>query len=104
MLHFQIDPQTLDVNVHPTKMELRFSDGEFIYEQTVNAVSNALAHKELIPDVNLNEKGEQDTRRFEVKKAPRPEPFETKRKDVLEQQKFPAAEKSAAVSLSLIHI
>lgn len=98
MLHFQIDPQTLDVNVHPTKMELRFSDGEFIYEQTVNAVSNALAHKELIPDVNLNEKGEQDTRRFEVKKAPRPEPFETKRKDVLEQQKFPAAEKSAAVS------
>ena len=98
MLHFQIDPQTLDVNVHPTKMELRFSDGEFIYEQTVNAVSNALAHKELIPDVNLNEKGEQDTRRFEVKKAPRPEPFETKRKDVLEQQKFPSAEKSAAVS------
>ena len=98
MLHFQIDPQTLDVNVHPTKMELRFSDGEFIYEQTVNAVSNALAHKELIPDVNLNEKGEQDTRRFEVKKAPRPEPFETKRKDVLEQQKFPSEEKSAAVS------
>lgn len=98
MLHFQIDPQTLDVNVHPTKMELRFSDGEFIYEQTVNAVSNVLAHKELIPDVNLNEKGEQDTRRFEVKKAPRPEPFETKRKDVLEQQKFPSAEKSAAVS------
>ena len=98
MLHFQIDPQTLDVNVHPTKMELRFSDGEFIYEQTVNAVSNALAHKELIPDVNLNEKGEQDTRRFEVKKAPRLEPFETKRKDVLEQQNFPSAEKSAAVS------
>ena len=98
MLHFQIDPQTLDVNVHPTKMELRFSDGEFIYDQTVNAVSNALAHKELIPDVNLNEKGEQDTRRFEEKKAPRPEPFETRRKDVLEQQKLPSAEKSAAVS------
>jgi len=98
MLHFQIDPQTLDVNVHPTKMELRFSDGEFIYDQTVNAVSNALAHKELIPDVNLNEKGEQDTRRSEEKKAPRPEPFETRRKDVLEQQKLPSAEKSAAVS------
>lgn len=56
MLHFQIDPQTLDVNVHPTKMELRFSDGEFIYNQAMNAVANALAHKELIPDVNLNEK------------------------------------------------
>ena len=52
-------------------MELRFSDGEGIYEQTVNAVSNAWHTKELIPDVNLNEKGEQDTRRFEVKKAPK---------------------------------
>ncbi len=98
MLHFQIDPQTLDVNVHPTKMELRFSDGEFIYDQAMNAVANALAHKELIPDVNLNEKEEQDTKRFETKKAPRPEPFETKRKDVLEHQGQPVSERSAAAS------
>ena len=45
-----------------------------------------LVHKELIPDVNLNEKEERDVKRFEEKKAPRPEPFETKRKDVLEHQ------------------
>ena len=96
MLHFQIDPQTLDVNVHPTKMELRFSDGEFIYNQAMNAVANALAHKELIPDVNLNEKEERDVKRFEEKKAPRPEPFETKRKDVLEHQGERPGEKSAA--------
>lgn len=99
MLHFQIDPQTLDVNVHPTKMELRFSDGEFIYDQAMNAVANALAHKELIPDVNLNAKEEQDAKRFEEKKAPRPEPFETRRKDVLEHKEQPAAtERSAAAS------
>lgn len=61
-------------------MELRFSDGEFIYNQAMNAVANALAHKELIPDVNLNEKEERDVKRFEEKKAPRPEPFETKRR------------------------
>lgn len=98
MLHLQIDPQTLDVNVHPTKMELRFSDGEFIYDQVMNAVANALAHKELIPDVNLNEKEEQDLKRFEEKKAPRPEPFETRRKDVLEHHKQSAPERLAVAA------
>lgn len=34
----------------------------------MNAVANALAHKELIPDVNLNEKEERDVKRFEEKK------------------------------------
>lgn len=62
----------------------------------MNAVANALAHKELIPDVNLNEKEERDVKRFEEKKAPRPEPFETKRKDVLEHQGERPGEKSAA--------
>ncbi len=101
MLHLQIDPQTLDVNVHPTKMELRFSDGEFTYNQVMNAVANALAHKELIPDVNLNEKEEQDTKHFEEKKAPRPEPFETKRKDVLEHSEQSVPERPAASSAAV---
>ena len=47
-------------------MELALCDGEFIYNQAMNAVANALAHKELIPDVNLNEK-EEDVKRFEKK-------------------------------------
>ncbi len=101
MLHLQIDPQTLDVNVHPTKMELRFSDGEFIYNQVMNAVANALAHKELIPDVNLNDKEEQDTKHFEEKKTPRPEPFETKRKDVLEHSEQSVPERPAAASAAV---
>ncbi len=101
MLHLQINPQTLDVNVHPTKMELRFSDGEFIYNQVMNAVANALAHKELILDVNLNEKEEQDTKHFEEKKAPRPEPFETKRKDVLEHSAQSVPERPAAASAAV---
>ena len=49
MLHLSIDPETLDVNVHPTKMELRFSDGEYVFNRTLEAVGEALAHKELIP-------------------------------------------------------
>ena len=49
MLHFHIEPDTLDVNVHPTKMELRLPTGEKVYHAVLRAVSNALAHKELIP-------------------------------------------------------
>ena len=56
MLHFTIQQDTLDVNVHPTKMELRFSDGEAVYRAVVKAVADALAHKELIPEVSLAEK------------------------------------------------
>ena len=54
MLHFTIEPELLDVNVHPTKMELRFRDGEMVYRMVYDAVSGALAHKELIPEVELN--------------------------------------------------
>lgn len=80
MLHFTIDPQSLDVNVHPTKMELRFSDGEKIYNSVLKAVSNALAHKELIPEVELEPKKEEKPKETAKHPAPRPEPFEVQRR------------------------
>ena len=51
VLHFQVEPEYLDVNVHPTKMELRFRGEQEIYEFLVNTVRNALLGKELIPRV-----------------------------------------------------
>lgn len=80
MLHFTIQQDTLDVNVHPTKMELRFADGEGVYKAVVKAVSEALAHKELIPEVNLVEKEEKDAAKLAERLAPRPEPFEVRRR------------------------
>ena len=79
MLHFQIDPQTLDVNVHPTKMELRFSDGEFIYDQASERSGECPGTQGTDPGCELKRKRVSGmSRRFEEKKAPRPEPFETK--------------------------
>ena len=97
MLHFEVEPEYIDVNVHPSKMELRFKDGETMYRVIQQAISEALSGKELIPQVTLgNERKEEKAAVSEpvvkkeepivpVKKAETraPEPFEVKRREVL---------------------
>ena len=55
VLHFTMNGTDLDVNVHPTKMELRFSRQQDVYNFVYMAVKNTLSEKELIPRVNLPE-------------------------------------------------
>ena len=55
VLHFVMDGNDLDVNVHPTKMELRFSKQQDVYNFVYQAVRMALQEKELIPRVELPE-------------------------------------------------
>ncbi len=55
VLHLAIAPELLDVNVHPAKMELRFSNQEAIYEQIRDTVKNTLAGRELIRKVSFSE-------------------------------------------------
>ncbi len=81
MLHFTIDPKFLDINVHPTKMELRFRDGEMIYRLVSQAITDALAHKELIPEVELVKRD--DKLPVNKGRVPSPEPFETRRREVM---------------------
>ncbi len=54
LLHFNIDPALLDVNVHPTKMELRFLESSHLFELIKRALTDALQEKELIPSVELD--------------------------------------------------
>ena len=90
-LHFTIEPELLDVNVQPTKMELRFRDGEMVYRMVYDAVSGALAHKELIPEVELNkEKAEQEAKEAR-KHEPSPEPFELRRLEAMSRQQAACA-------------
>ena len=42
-LHVEIDPARVDVNVHPTKIEVRFRDGREVHQAVRHAVENALA-------------------------------------------------------------
>ena len=43
VLFVKIDPTRVDVNVHPTKIEVRFRDGREAHQAVVHAVENALA-------------------------------------------------------------
>ena len=78
MLHFKIEPEFLDVNVHPTKMELRFQNGENVFCMVRDTVAEALRHKELIPKVELVEE-ERARKPVPEKRIPIPEPFEQNR-------------------------
>ncbi len=84
MLQLTVEPELLDVNVHPTKMELRFQDNETMFRLVRDAVAEGLKERELIPQVQLDEreqkKEEQEIRRLTQKtNVPRPEPFEKNR-------------------------
>lgn len=78
VLHFTIESTLLDVNVHPTKMEIRFRESEQIYETIYNAIGKALTERELIPKVGVKNSTQQ-------KESPAPapphvpEPFEKRR-------------------------
>ena len=77
VLYFTFDQSTLDVNVHPSKMELRFDHNQEIYKKLYDVIYGALAHRNLIPDVPVEEQKEKREER--VYKDPIPEPFEKRR-------------------------
>lgn len=87
-LHVSIDSSLLDVNVHPTKMELRFTNQEQIYPFITKMIDDSISGRELIPDAGYDNEKEQNQRRQEEVKEqkkliaykPLPEPFELNRK------------------------
>ncbi len=85
LLHLTIEPEYLDVNVHPTKMELRFRDEERIFRIIYQAVSDSLAQKELVPQVSLN-KDRKEKQEKNIRQQHHPEPFEVKRLNYYESE------------------
>lgn len=52
VLNLIISPEEVDINVHPTKLEAKFSDEKHVYHCIYWAVKNALYHSEFIPSVS----------------------------------------------------
>ncbi len=83
VLHIQIDPTKIDVNVHPQKMELRFTDSQGVYQSIYHAVSEALRFREPVTSVSLDEeKKETKTKKTQIRE---PEIFEKMRQEALER-------------------
>ena len=78
VLTISLDGTLVDVNVHPNKMELRFSNGEILYQQLAALLSTRLRESELIPKVAVHEEKKQE-RRPQIQPQEAPEPFEQKR-------------------------
>ncbi len=77
-LYIKMDPKSVDVNVHPTKLEVRFEEGNEIYDLIYNSIKNALTTKEHIRRIKLAEEKSRVKETKSVNKEA-PEPFEVNR-------------------------
>lgn len=80
-LHFTMESDKLDVNVHPQKMEFKYSDNEQLFDFVKDTVRQALLQPEMIQDMSLRTNKEQKAITIEHQKKQTehvPEPFENK--------------------------
>jgi len=54
VLHLNLDPALVDVNVHPTKLQVRFKNVDLIYRIVHDAVAETLKQEYLVPNVDLD--------------------------------------------------
>lgn len=98
VLLIDLNPELVDVNVHPQKMEVRFADGMLIYHSVCDSVMDALRSQELISETSLmpktseekqgrgNGEGQQKENLTSVLQKMHVEPFEQRRTDILKDQ------------------
>ncbi|ESL04472.1 DNA mismatch repair protein [Catonella morbi ATCC 51271] len=92
-LLISVDSSLVDVNVHPAKLEVRFSDTESLYRLIFHEVDNALRKKDLLPDMGVKQVPDKQplvrefksvsksekTEGYVIPDIPMPEPFEKSR-------------------------
>lgn len=84
VLHFHVNGEEVDVNVHPTKMELRFQKQQEVYSAVFEGVHRKLLEPELIQNVALS--------KTPVSESPfllRPQTVQEKKEPISEETKTP---------------
>lgn len=84
-INVQLTPGKTDVNVHPSKLEIKFTDENAIHSAVFWAVQNAILNSEKIKDVDAPPKKTEEKSDFNVKSTLKKEEYSSPKKEVTEE-------------------
>ncbi|MBB3187140.1 DNA mismatch repair endonuclease MutL [Microbacter margulisiae] len=73
-IYFEIDPATIDVNIHPTKTEIKFEHEPAVWSILLAAVKESLSKSHAIPSIEFDQEGAIDIPPMTTTKAPAEQP------------------------------
>lgn len=82
VLHMFFDAESMDVNVHPSKMEVRFHEASAVSDFVYGAIHDTLCKKEMLKQITLEEKTASKKEEDTTPKEHVPEPFEIKAREI----------------------
>nr|MBQ8252407.1 DNA mismatch repair endonuclease MutL [Lachnospiraceae bacterium] len=88
VLHFEIDPTKIDVNVHPTKMDIRMNEPGYFLSFIRDTVKDALTGRNFVASMEDIPSAAQQADKQEQKilTGTLPQPFEEKRRQLVREQ------------------
>jgi DNA mismatch repair protein MutL len=99
-LYLEADPTTIDVNIHPTKTEIKFEDQQVIWQILHSAVKQAIGKNNITPSIDFNQE-----QGFDIPVLSKETELRTPRVDIdhsfnpFEAKSFNKSPKSSALSL-----
>lgn len=56
-IYFEVDPQTIDINIHPTKTEIKFENEKAIWSILTAAIKESLGKFNVVPSIDFDQEG-----------------------------------------------